>query len=287
MDEFGVFDYKRPANATAPDSRTSTYRGHRHITDLRLGNKLNARFADKGIYVNDPILSEKLTSECMANYVWKYGNPNTLTNPSLNMKTQYMKPFEEGCLRFIKRKMKPISSVSHDSYVLKELPEEQEIIPIAMPTPVAATKLVIDRSQALYSKYLDPSATTYNLSYVRLSPQDVSASVAAQDNITYWNWKEKMPPPRKVSPEEDPTLCDEGNTHDCPKRRCEFQNLTKRVPHSGMVTEVRANYTDPQFRKVEFDPDVKPVLVHEEVMPFATKSEYAIYGSGDPVIKYV
>jgi len=41
------------------------------ITDLRMGNKLNAKFADKGIYVNDPLLSEKPTSECMANYVWQ------------------------------------------------------------------------------------------------------------------------------------------------------------------------------------------------------------------------
>jgi len=36
-----------------------------------MGNKLNAKFADKGIYVNDPLLSEKPTSECMANYVWQ------------------------------------------------------------------------------------------------------------------------------------------------------------------------------------------------------------------------
>lgn len=219
--------------------------------------------------------------------MFQYNDPNALRNPSLNMKTQYMKPFEEGSLRFVKRKMKPISSVSHESYVLKELPEEQEILPVTMPTPVAATKLVIDRSEASFSKYLDPSSTTYNLSYVRWGPEDLCGGVAAHDNITYWNWTEKMPPIQKVSREEDPTMCDEGNTHNCPKRRCEFQNLTKRVPHSGMVTEVRANFTDPQFRRVEFDPEVKPILVHEEVTPFAEKSEYGIYGSGEPVIKYV
>ncbi|XP_017132607.1 uncharacterized protein LOC108149496 [Drosophila elegans] len=287
MDDYGVFDYKRPASATDLDWRSSYYRGHRHITDLRMGNKLNPKFTDKGIYVRDPLLSAKPISECMANYVWQYGNPNTLRNPSLNMKTQYMKPFEEGSLRFVKRKMKPISSVSHDSFVHKALPEEQEILPITMPTPVVATKLIVDRSQASYSKYLDPSSTTYNLSYVRLSPEDLCGGVAAHDNITYWNWSEKMPPTRKVSREVDPIMCDEGSTQVCPKRRCEFQNLNKPVPHSGMVTEVRANFTDPQFRRVEFDPDVKPILVHTEVTPFANKSEYAIYGSGEPVIKYV
>ncbi|XP_017047933.1 uncharacterized protein LOC108092716 [Drosophila ficusphila] len=287
MDDFGVFDYKRPASAKDLDWRTSYYRGHRHITDLRMGNKLNAKFTDKGIYVNDPLLSEKLTSESMANYVWQYNDPNALRNPCLGVKTQYMKPFEDGYLRFIKRKMKPISSVSHDSFVLKELPEEQEVLPVTMPTPVAATKLVIDRSQASYSKHLDPSATTYNLSYVRMSPEDLCGGIAAHDNITYWNWSEKMPPPQKVAREPDPIMCDDGPTNLCPKRRCEFQNLTKRVPHSGSITEVRANFTDPRFRTVEFDPEVKPILEYAEVTPFAKKSEYAIYGSGEPVIKYV
>lgn len=202
------------------------------------------------------------------------------------MKTQYMKPFEEGQLRFVKRKMKPISSVSHDTFVLKEMPEEQEVVPVTMPTPVKATKLIIDRSEEGFSKYLDPSATTYNLSYVRLSPEQILGGVGAHDNLTYWNWTEKMPPTKKVSQEVDTNMCDESNAKQCPKRR-EFQNLTMRVPHTGMVTEVRANFTDPQMRLVEFDPNVKPLLEHADVMPFAKKSEYNIYGSGEPVRTYV
>lgn len=71
MDDFGCFDYKRPASPKDPDWRTSTYRGHHYLTDLRMGNKLNAKFADKDLYVSDPLLAQKLTSECMANYVWQ------------------------------------------------------------------------------------------------------------------------------------------------------------------------------------------------------------------------
>ncbi|KAH8413538.1 hypothetical protein KR009_012208 [Drosophila setifemur] len=287
MDVFGCYDYKRPVKPTDLDWRTSQDRGHRYITDLRMGNKLNAKLTDKGIYVRDPLLSEKPLTECTANYVWKYGNPDTLRNPSLNMKTLYMKPFEQDHLRFIKRKMKPISSVSHDSYVAKELPEEQEVLPVIMPTPVKATSLIIDRSDEGYSKYLDPECTTYNLSYVRHTPEALSGGIAAHDNLTYWNWSEKRMPTRKVSREPDPIMCDGFNSQRCPKRRCEFQNDTKRVPHSGMVTEVRENYSDPQMRKVEFDLEMKPILVHEDVIPFATKSEYNIYGSGEPVVKYV
>ncbi|KAH8237796.1 hypothetical protein KR032_001621 [Drosophila birchii] len=287
MDDFGCFDYKRPATAKQTDWRTSTYRGHHYLTDLRMGNKLNVKSADKDLYVSDPLLSEKPTSECMANYVWQYGNPYTLKNPSVGVHAQFMKPFEEGQLRFIKRRMKPISSVSHDTYVLKEMPEEPQVVSPAMPTPVKATKIVIDRSEEGYSKYLDPSATTYNLSYVRLSPEKIAAGVGAHDNVTFWNWSENMMPSRKVTREPDPVMCDDSCSKLCPKRRCEFQNQTKRVPHSGMVTEVRANFTDPQRRLVEFDPNVRPVLEHADVMPFGKKSEYAIYGSGEPVVTYV
>ncbi|KAH8324241.1 hypothetical protein KR074_002223 [Drosophila pseudoananassae] len=287
MDVFGCYDYKRPVNDKQTDWRTSQYRGHRHITDLRMENRLNAKFADKGIYVRDPLLSEKPQTDISANYVWKYANPDALRNPSLNMKTHYMKPLDECCLRFIKRKIKPISSVTHDTFVLKEMPEEQEILPISMPSAATATNLVIDRSEEAMSKYLDPNATTYNLSYVRHSKEALTGGIAAHDNLTYWNWSEKVVPTRKVSREPDPILCDEFPSQKCTKRRCEFQNMTKSVPHSGMVTEVRENFTDPQFRKVEFDPDVTPKLVHADVVPFGTKSEYAIYGSGEPVVKYV
>lgn len=71
MDVFGCYDYKRPVNDKQTDWRTSQYRGHRHITDLRMENKLNAKFADKGIYVRDPLLSEKPRTDVSANFVWK------------------------------------------------------------------------------------------------------------------------------------------------------------------------------------------------------------------------
>lgn len=73
MDEFGCFDPKLPASDKSPDWRTSTYRGHRHITDTRLGSKLNApsECSNKGIFVRDPLLHEKQLTEISSNYVWK------------------------------------------------------------------------------------------------------------------------------------------------------------------------------------------------------------------------
>ncbi|KAH8289918.1 hypothetical protein KR018_003217 [Drosophila ironensis] len=287
MDVFGCYDYKRPISATDPDWRTSQYRGHRHITDLRLENKLNAKFSDKGIYVRDPLLSEKPLTDCTANYVWKYGNPDILKNPSLNMKQQFLKPYDESHLLFIKRKMKPVISVSQEAFVHKQIPEEQEVLPIRHPTPVEITKLVIDPAQEGFTKYVDSSATTYKLSYVRYAPSELRGGISASDNITFWNWEKLRGPTKKVSRVPDAQMCDEGAANRCTKRRCEFQCELKRVPHSGMVSEVGQNFTDPRLRTVEFDPEVKPKLVYAEVIPFATKSEYAIYGSGERVRQYV
>ncbi|XP_034670318.1 uncharacterized protein LOC117902806 [Drosophila subobscura] len=287
MDDFGCYDYKQPLSTNVPDMRTSTYRGHRHITDLRMGNKLNAKICSSNNYVRDPLLHDKQATEYGANYEWQFGDPNILRNPSLNMKSQYMKPFEQGHLRFIKRKIKPISSVTQDTFVEKTLPVDVAPIRNAMPTPVEATKLIIDRSKIGFSKYTDPSATTYNLAYVRYPPNELLGGIAAHDNVTFWNWSEQCKPSQKVARYPDATMCDDYPAKDCPKRRCEFQNTTKSVPHAGMSTEVRENYTDPQCRSMEFNVEVKPLLVYEAITPFAKKSENAIYGSGEPVVKYV
>ncbi|KAL7742258.1 hypothetical protein ACLKA6_005520 [Drosophila palustris] len=292
MDEFGCFDAKMPAGPRVPDWRTSTYRGHRHITDTRLGNKLSApvECTNKGIYVRDKLMHDKQLSEVADNYTWKYCDPYILRNPSLNMKTQFMKRFEEGNLRFVKRKIKPMTSISQDTYTYTELPFEADPLPIQMPTPVEPIKVTIDRSKIGYTKYLDPGATTYNLSYVGMSPEDLQASVAVHDNITFWNWAQHSPAVVPIAREVDEVMCDESASAECTKRRLEYECQIKRVPHTGLVTEVQANYLDPKLNKecIEYDTtDIKPLLVHEPVTPFATLSEYGVYGSGQPVIKYV
>lgn len=193
-------------------------------------------------------------------------------------------------MRFVKRKIKPMTSISQDTFVFTELPFEADLLPIEMPTPVEATKVMIDRSKISYTKYLDPGATTYNLSYIALSPQDLQSSVAVKDNITYWNWGKINPSNIPVDRLPNETMCDESNEHECIKRRWEFQNQLKVVPHTGISTEVRSNYLDPKLNKecIEYSTtDIKPLLVHEQITPFAKKSEYNIYGSGEPVVKYV
>lgn len=236
-------------------------------------------------------LNCKWLSWCSLLFSLQYPDPYVLRNPSLNMKTQYMKRFEEGNLRFIKRKIKPLMSVSHEAFTFVELPFEADPLPIHMPTPVEPTKVLIDRSKSGYTKYLDPSATTYNLSYVQYSPQELKSSVAAHDNITIWNWAQRRDEtPTHTTRVADEHICDESNAHDCPRRRLEYRNQVKRVPHTGLITEVRANYVDPKLNKEYIDyntTDVRPILISESVPPFAQLSEYNVYGSGDPVQKYV
>ncbi|ALC38201.1 CG8292 [Drosophila busckii] len=292
MDVFGCFDYKRPKDARVQDMRTSTYRGHRYITDLRMGNFLqgSSECSNTGVYVRDPLMHEKQHTECSANYNWKYGDPDVLRNPSLNMKTQYVKPFDAKNLRFIKRKIKPMSSVSRDTYKFSEMPFEAELPSLHIPTPVLASTLEIDRSQVSYTKYLDPSATTYNLDYVNFTGKPMTSGIAAHDNLTYWNWDEHAPTVMRVTREADEHMCDESAARDCPKRRLEYQNMTKRVPHTGLITEVQHSYKDPKHNKeyMEFDTsDIKSLLTYEAIAPFATDTEYKILGSGEPVVKYV
>lgn len=201
-----------------------------------------------------------------------------------------MKALEEGKMRFVKRKIKPMTSISQDTFVFSDLPFEADLLPIQMPSPVEPTKVMIDRSKTSYTKYLDPGATTYNLAYIAMSPQDLQSSVAVKDNITYWNWPQIKPNTIPVDRIPDETMCDGLNEHECTKRRWEFQNQLKRVPHTGLGTEARSNYLDPKLNKecIEYNTtDIKPLLVHEQITPFAKKSEYNIYGSGEPVVKYV
>lgn len=193
-------------------------------------------------------------------------------------------------MRFVKRKIKPMTSISQDTFVFSDLPFEADLLPIQMPSPVEPTKVMIDRSKTSYTKYLDPGATTYNLAYIAMSPQDLQSSVAVKDNITYWNWPQIKPNTIPVDRIPDETMCDGLNEHECTKRRWEFQNQLKRVPHTGLGTEARSNYLDPKLNKecIEYNTtDIKPLLVHEQITPFAKKSEYNIYGSGEPVVKYV
>ncbi|XP_030384867.1 uncharacterized protein LOC115632040 [Scaptodrosophila lebanonensis] len=292
MDEFGCFDYKTPVTENTQDMRTSYYRSHRYLTDLRLGNKTNASFHDPEIYVSDPLIHEKLRSDYGRNYEWKYIDPNTIRNPTMNMKMQFMKPFEQGQLRFIKRPIKPMSSVTQDTYGWTQLPREPDPSPIYMPTPVEATKLELDRSKISDSKYLDPSATTYNLSYVHYQPRDIQRGIAAQDNITFWNWNELFPVGKRVISGADEQMCDDFPAKKCPKRRCEYQNQLKPVPHTGQITEMRQNYRDPKYRDdyIEFETtDVRPLFLSDEAqrIPQAKVCENSLYGSGEPVARYV
>ena len=196
---------------------------------------------------------------------------------------EFIKPFDECHLRFIKRPIRPATSVSHTDYLWKNPIVSAAPSKIILPSAVATTKIVIERSKPGYSKYLDPNATTQRLAYTTHS---LTGGIGTHDNITYWNWKNNQN--LKVFPSRDEQLCDELPSQKCTKRRNEFASKVKHVPHGGMSTEIRSNYIKPEERAIDFDiTDIRNQAPYLPIIPFAKKSEYNMYGSGDRTQKYV
>ncbi|XP_065367545.1 uncharacterized protein LOC135960229 [Calliphora vicina] len=287
LNEFGFMDYKKPL-CKQQDMRTSTYLGHKPMDDTMLGNKIQAKFKETRPYEEDPVLEKHRTSDYKSNYVWKFGSTDEIRNVSLDRKIHYIKPFYECNLKFLKRPMRPASSVTHSDYLWQpETPISPPVYPY-MPESVSSTKIFIDRNKPGFSKYLDPAATTTNLDYCYRSPQDVMNSIAAKDNITFWNWKDIEYREKKVFRVKDAQLCDKLPSKDCTKRRCEFPSKVRAVPNSGLTTEVRENYVKPNGRSIVYDDShIRNDLTFVTSEPVMGKTEYDVLGSGECTQKYV
>lgn len=217
----------------------------------------------------------------------QYGDPDIIRNPTLD-KIDYVKPFYECNIKFLKRPMLPASSVSHSDYLWH--PEEPKEPPPSLPleTPIAAIKVNMDHSKPGYTKYLDPAATTSRLDYCHRTAQDVMSGIAAKDNITFWNWQTMEKRTKKVYRESDPQQCDRVPSIECVKRRCEYPSMVKSVPNSGLTTEVRENYVEPYKRATEYDStQIRNDMAFVEVDASPKNTEYGILGSGECTKKYV
>ncbi|XP_013102511.1 uncharacterized protein LOC106083806 [Stomoxys calcitrans] len=277
LSELGFIDYQKPLN-NQRDMRTSTYLATRYMNDAVLENTIHPRFEESRPYGEDPTLNK--ISEYMENYEWKYGDPYEVSSPSLDT-INHIKPFYECQMKFLNRPMMPAASVSHSDYLWHPEPEREPIISLHLPTPVAASAVAIDRAKPGYAKYLDSAATTSRLDYCHRTPEDVMSGIAANDNITFWNWKKLGNQNKKVYPEQDSQQCDELPSNDCVKRRSEFPSQVNAVPNSGMTTEVRDNYVNPYKIDLEYDSTlIRNNVVYSAVEPFPSKSEYTILGSG-------
>ena len=185
--------------------------------------------------------------------------------------------------------MRPASSVTHSDFLWRPEP------PITMPenphlpTATKGTAITIDRNKPGYTKFLDVAATTSRLDYCYRSPKDIMNGVGAQDNITFWNWKEYERSSKKVFRDKDVQLCDKLPTNECLKRRCEFRSGVKHVPNSGLITEVRENYMPPNDRGIEYDiTHIRNALTYVPTDPIKGKiTEYGVIGSRERTNKFV
>ncbi|KAM7363092.1 uncharacterized protein ACRADG_000144 [Cochliomyia hominivorax] len=287
LNEFGFMDYKKPLGKQQ-DMRTSTYLGHKLINDTMLGNKILAKYKETKPYENDPVLANHRTSVSKANYGWKFDDQEEIRNVSLNGKVNYVKPFYDCNLKFLKRPMRPATSVTHSDYQWQ--PKTAELPPMVphMPAAVKITKIPIERNKPGYSKYLDPTATTTSLDYCYRSPKDIINGIAAKDNITFWNWQDVEYREKKVFRQKDAELCDKLPSKECIKRRCEFPSKVKAVPNSGLTTEIRDNYIEPNDRVIDYNiSDIKNNLTFVANEPLMEKTEYDVLGSRECTQKYV
>lgn len=197
-----------------------------------------------------------------------------------------MKDFYDSSLKFLSRPMLPPSSVSHSDYLWRPQAVVETVPQIAIPTPVAVTKISIDRAKVGYSKYLDPAATSYRLDFCNRTPTDIGAN----NNITFWNWNKIELRTKKVHREKDPQQCDKLPSNECTKRREEYPSTVKAVPNFGLTTETTSNYTKP-MKTIDNNNLRQPSLNDIEqgkVCIYPYQTEYAsIIGLQEKTEKYV
>uniref|UniRef100_A0A1A9VTC5 Uncharacterized protein n=1 Tax=Glossina austeni TaxID=7395 RepID=A0A1A9VTC5_GLOAU len=282
--DFNYIDYMRPISKHE-DMRTSTYVGTKRLNNIARTTKLPRKRNESRTYTDDVLLEKCRNSDYTTNFTWKTHDSSALRNPNLSKEPQLIKPFCEVKLKFLSRPMMPASSVTHSDFLWNPLPPIPicDSMPALIPSPVRSSIVSINRNESGYAKYLDPQATTQRLDYCHRSCKDISKGIAANDFITFWNWKDIDSHAKKVSGTSDSQLCEKFRSKDCEKRS-ELRTRVKRVPNSGMTTEARENYLmQNSYDGSRFRYD------HQHVAADRTpkKTEYGILGSGDHTLKFL
>lgn len=193
--------------------------------------------------------------------------------------TFFMKPYDECNLHNVPKETIKTRSVYQTDFEIKVKYDKKPIINKFLPSGVGVTKISGDRTRPDFVKYLDPTATTSNLTYV----DHAFNGIAAKDNITFWNWYNNGGGfVQNVWQCQEKPLC-----NNCPNRRYEYRNMVKPVPHTGMTTEIRDNFTPHEKDATIRACPLQRNVVSFEHVPFPTNTENRIYGSGQRIQKYV
>ncbi|XP_037960528.1 uncharacterized protein LOC119689712 [Teleopsis dalmanni] len=269
---FNLMDHRAPKQG-AQDFRTRTYLAHRYMT---IDKKAELKNTFDKSFLEDRLVLKARTTEYKDQYEpLTQEDLGKATNPKLQMKQQYMKPFEDVQFSVIPRPMFPPNSLSHEDYTWNPDPPEPPRHTLDMTTRIKTTPIMFNSSDRGPAKYLDAGATTYKISYVHRTPQQILSGYGAHDNITFWNWKKfkfSAPPVPKVKA-KDTTF--------------EPVKLPKFVPNYSLRTEMRDNYTSQVLLKTEIpvrNPKRYDIFVK---MPSEYKPESTMIGSGERTVKYV
>uniref|UniRef100_A0A1B0BPL0 Uncharacterized protein n=1 Tax=Glossina palpalis gambiensis TaxID=67801 RepID=A0A1B0BPL0_9MUSC len=285
--DFNYIDYMRPISKHQ-DMRTSTYVGTKRFNDNGCMTKLHPKRNESHPYTDDEFLEKFRASDYKNNFTSKIRDSSALRNPNLSKELRVIKPFYEMKLKFLRRPMLPAISVTHSDFLWNPSPPIPICgpMPALIPSPVRSNIVTVNRNEHGYAKYLDPQATTQRLDYCHRSCRDISKGIAVNDYITFWNWKDIDSHAKKVSVTSDSQLCDKFRSKDCEKRS-ELQNQRKRVPNSGMTTEVRENYLKQNSYETVYDGSRLRYDHKHEVDQMPKKTECGILGSDDHTLKFL
>ncbi|XP_037951107.1 uncharacterized protein LOC119681880 [Teleopsis dalmanni] len=284
MRAFDYIDYKKPL--FGQDFRTSSYLSHRHIpfdSNIKPSKNKNSK-----TFSNDPVLLHNRVTEYKNEFKLKSNiNIGERINPKLNMKHQFIKPFEDQKFKILPRVMHPAMSISHQDYIWTGLPPEAPHRTLYFNKSIKTTPQVIDDNKPGYSKYLEAGATTNKLTYVHRTPEQMLSGIAACDAITFWNWKKNSLNSIPLYTRKNKQVCDEAPAERCKHPKTDHKRVVKFVPHNAFTTEVRDNYKgEVLLNDVKPGKNLRGYPIFDK-MALSDQTENHIYGTGDSTRKYI
>lgn len=187
-------------------------------------------------------MTDDYQSEHRRAYTPKPIDPTIQRNPHIKCnKLNLIKPYEDTFLRLAPKPLPELDSVYKNDFRGESHPEEEQLLHIHnLCTVESSPDLAIDRSKIGYTKYMDLTATSYQLDYFPFSSDQIKG-IAANDNITFYTWL-KDDPFKKINvwPNKPKVVAAPKKKKDV--RAGEFKILQNTVPNLGLTTEMKSNY---------------------------------------------
>lgn len=295
INKFNFIDYQKPLVPIKNDMRTSYFFGHRNYLLNEHIKPSAASNIDTCTVLANTTMRYDYRTEHRRQYRMKMPVEQVpkAKLPMSARKPQFVQTQQEKTFR---QPPKPIVSTATNDRTYPTPTADvfcERFIPTAsIYRSPPASKDIVYCQQPGRSKYMDPYATTTMLDYPPRTV-DQQNGIGSKDYITVYDWLEfpkgkgfglHFYPVKKKGFKEP--IGDRIRFPLFVKDRL-IPNTKELVPHNGMRSEQRTEYSVPV--QMEYEPDVY------EIAPLAVpptglktgNTEYTMYGSGDRIDKYI